>query len=78
MAEIHLFTPVVDGSADGMIDAAERLMAKIKAGEVIGMALVEVRRGGDVATFYSQSTACYHALNSGCARLADRIARDYD
>lgn len=59
-------------------DAAELLrglLARIESGETVAIAFVEVQRAGMVSTAYSNSrTGCYHALNSGAARLAHRLA----
>lgn len=54
-------------------DVAERL----RSGESIAVALVEVRKGRTVATAWSQPPdGAYHLLNSGAARLASRLALD--
>jgi len=54
-------------------DVAERL----RSGESIAVALIEVRKGRTVATAWSQPPdGAYHLLNSGAARLAARLALD--
>lgn len=47
------------------------------AGDVIGVAIIEVRRARTVATAVSKS-ATYHELNSGAARLAAMLATSPD
>jgi len=62
----------VNGDAAEMLRA---LLGRIESGEAIAVAFVEVKRAGVVATGYSNSrNGCYHALNSGAARLAHRLA----
>lgn len=57
------------------VDLIERMLERVRSGEVVAVALVEVKRGGVVATAYSNSrTGHYHGLNSGAARLAHRLA----
>lgn len=56
---------------------AEGTLARIKAGECIGVAIVEVLTQGVVASAWSAGDH-YHQLNSGCARLASRVAMDTD
>lgn len=46
---------------------------RAEKGEVIAVAIVEVRKARTVATAVSKSE-CYHALNSGAARLAAHLA----
>lgn len=61
------------------IEAVELLLARLRSGESSAMAYVEISRGGIVSTVYSNSEeGCYHHLNSGCARLAQRIASEGD
>jgi hypothetical protein len=59
-------------------DAAEllrSLLARVESGEAVAVGIIEVQRGGVVATAYSNSrSGHYHALNSGAARLANRLA----
>lgn len=52
---------------------AEETVERLKRGEVIAVAIIEVRKAGTVATAVSKSS-CYHALNSGAARLASHLA----
>lgn len=57
------------------IEAVKGLLARLEAGESIAMAFVEVGRRGEVATACVNSDeGCYHALNSGAARLAHSLA----
>jgi hypothetical protein len=56
-------------------DMLRQLLARVESGEALAIAVVEVMRGGGVATGYSNSrSGNYHALNSGAARLANRLA----
>lgn len=57
------------------LELAEQTVERIKAGEVIAVAIIEVRKARTVATAISASSA-YHELNSGAARLAARLAND--
>lgn len=57
------------------LQLAEATVERIKSGEVIAVAIVEVRRERTVAIAYSRSDQ-YHLLNSGAARLANRIASE--
>lgn len=73
MAEvISLNRPNLDALA-----LAEETVERIKNGQTIAVALAEVRKGGVVATAWSKSDS-YHHLNSGCARLAQRICWQED
>jgi hypothetical protein len=58
---------------DDALRLVEETLARVKAGEVVAVAIVEVRLAGSVATAFSRSE-CYHKLNSGCARLAVAMA----
>lgn len=56
------------------IDMVEGLLSRLKAGDSVAVAFVDVKPGGYVATAW----ACgghYHALNSGAAILAARLSR---
>ena len=57
------------------IEIVEGLLDRLKSGQSVSAALVEVYADGSVATFYSSGDT-YHRLNSGCATLAARIALD--
>ena len=61
------------GVNDDAVRLLEESLARAKSGDVIGVAIVEVRRARTVATAFSQSTS-YHELNSGAARLAASLA----
>lgn len=64
---------------DEAITAVEVLLEKLRSGDVRAVALVSVNRAGSVSTCYINSKeGCYHHLNSGCARLASRIAGELD
>lgn len=59
------------------IKMCEGVLQRLKAGDSVAFAYVEVMRGHNVATGYSGGTT-YHLLNSGAARLAHRIAASED
>lgn len=58
---------------DDAVRLLEESLARAKSGDVIGVAVVEVRRARTVATAFSKSET-YHELNSGAARLAQSLA----
>ncbi|MCV9940924.1 hypothetical protein OIU35_31625 [Boseaceae bacterium BT-24-1] len=60
---------------ESALELVEETMARVKTGEVIAVAIIEVRKARTVATSISTSSA-YHELNSGAARLAARLATD--
>ena len=57
------------------IEIVEDVLARLKSGESLAVAVVEIRQGRTVGTAYSASDY-YHELNSGAARLAARIAME--
>lgn len=57
------------------IEMVEGLLERLRSGEAVAVALVEVKADGFVATGYSKSRH-YHHLNSGAATLAHRLAGD--
>lgn len=59
------------------IDLAEEVLGRLRSGETIAFAVVEVRKARTVATGYVAADQ-YHLLNSGAARLAVRIASEVD
>lgn len=60
---------------DDAIELVEGLLERLRSGDALAVAIVEVRRDREVATAYSASDQ-YHYLNSGAARLAARLALD--
>lgn len=56
-----------------LLERAEELLARVKSGETLALATVEVQRGRIVQTGWSDN-GYYHELNSGAARLANRLA----
>jgi hypothetical protein len=62
---------------DDAIKLAEGLLERLRSGEAIACAFVEVKRAGWVATAYSKSNS-YHHLLSGACRLQNRIASEPD
>ena len=57
------------------IDIVERLLARLKSGAVVDVAIVEVASDGTVSDEWSGKRS-YHLLNSGAARLAHRLAAE--
>ena len=55
----------------------EELLERLRAGQSVAVAFVEVKRGGIVATAFSKSDV-FHFLNSGAATLANRLAASTD
>ena len=69
---LHLADEPVNEDAVQMI---EGLLERLRSGEAVAVAVVEVMKAGTVATAYSTSFS-YHQLNSGAARLASRLASE--
>jgi hypothetical protein len=63
--------PLVNADA---IELVEGMLERLKAGEVVAVAVVEVLQDRAVANHYSKSADCYHHLMSGVARLHARMA----
>lgn len=62
---------------DDAIALVEGLLERLKAGEAISVAIVEVLKGRTVTTAWADSPdGNYHLLNSGAARLAHRLAAE--
>lgn len=59
------------------IELCEQLLERLKSGAAVAAAFVEVGANRGVATAWSQSMH-YHSLNSGAARLANRLASVVD
>jgi hypothetical protein len=55
------------------VELVEQVLARLRSGHAVAVAFVEVGRGGVVATGWCESNE-YHRLNSGAARLANRLA----
>jgi len=66
---------VADPVNESALNLVEETLARIKSGEVISVAIVEVRKSRMVATCVSKGAA-YHEMNSGAARLAAQLAND--
>lgn len=60
---------------DDAIELVSGVLERLRKGETIAVAVVEVLSAGGVGTHYSKSDK-YHQLNSGVARLAARLALD--
>lgn len=75
MSTIVEFKRVAKGANGDAIELAEGLLERLRSGEAIAVAFVEVGADGSVGTAYSKSSS-YHLLNSGAARLASRLAID--
>ena len=61
--------------SEDALELAEQILARVRNGETVGLAVVEVRRDRSVACAWSQGDS-YHRLNSGAARLANRLASE--
>lgn len=72
--ELHIAKRSVNEDA---LEVIKGTLARVEAGEVIGVGIVEVRIAGDIATFTSKNN-CYHALLSGACRLMTRLASQND
>jgi len=59
------------------IELAEEVLERLRSGETIAFAVIEVRKARTVGTAYVAADQ-YHLLNSGAARLAVRIASEVD
>lgn len=59
------------------VELVEQLLERLWSGEVVDVALVQVTRDGSVSTVWSKGES-YHRLNSGAARLANRLASEED
>lgn len=57
------------------LELAQGLIDRIKSGEAVDIAIVEVGSNKRVATAWSAGNS-YHLLNSGAARLAARLASE--
>lgn len=68
--------PVEDEVNADAIDLIEGLLARLKTGEAIAAAFVEVKKGNTIATAWSKTTGGYHLMNSGAARLSTRLSSD--
>jgi hypothetical protein len=55
-----------------VVEFLERALERARAGETIGVAIVEVSKGREVAIDHVGES--YHLINSGAARLAARLA----
>lgn len=62
---------------DDAVHLIEDVLERLRRGESIAVAVVEVMKAGNVATAYCKSQS-YHHLNSGAARLAARLASAED
>lgn len=69
---LHLAAEAVN--EDG-VKLIEGLLERLRSGEAVAVAVVEVMKAGTVATAYSASSS-YHQLNSGAARLSSRLASE--
>lgn len=73
----NIVTEISRKPVDDIIDLLEEALERAKAGESVGIGIIEVRVGRTVATALSY-TDCYHLLMSGAARLAHRLAAQED
>lgn len=73
MADVTRLRAVGPTASAGVIELLEGALARARCGAVLAVAVVEVRVGG-VVEFEAVDCDQYHALNSGCARLASFMA----
>ena len=74
MGELRTLATTKNGDA---IELCEGLLERLRSGESVSIAFVEVKRSRVVATAWSKSDT-FHFLNSGAAILATRIASETD
>lgn len=74
MAKLHTLETQNNGDA---IELCEGLLERLRNGDSVAVAFVEVKRSRVVATAWSKSDT-FHFLNSGAAILAARIASETD
>jgi hypothetical protein len=61
------------------ITMIENLLERLKSGDTIAVAFVEVAKRRTVSIWAPAAPdGCYHCLNSGAARLAMRITQAWD
>ena len=58
-----------------VLTLAEEVLARVKSGQTVALAVVEVLPAGDVA-IQTAHEGRYHYLNSGAARLAAHLATE--
>ena len=75
MAGVTNLQPVPDLVSEDALELAEQILARVRNGETVSLAVVEVRRDRSVACAWSSGDS-YHRLNSGAARLANRLASE--
>ena len=68
-ATVHEIAAAPDGD---LVAFVEDLLARVKSGETIGLAIVEADRARNVSCGWSGGS--YHLINSGAARLAHKMA----
>lgn len=74
-AEVKTLRPVETVINTECLELLEESISRVRAGETTSLAIVEVQKGGNVATCFHCSGQ-YHQLNSGAARLAARLASE--
>ena len=77
VAEVVSLSKVKDEVNDDVVALLRESLDRAEKGEVIAVALVEVRKAGTVATAHCKNN-CYHALNSGASRLAFQLNSQND
>ena len=77
MGEVVAIESVKFDECAEVVNFLRESLERAENGEVLAVALVEVRRGGAVATAWTCGNS-HHFLNSGAARLASRLARTDD
>lgn len=73
-AEIKQIRALLDETSHEAVEIIEELLGRLKSGQSIAVAFIEVKKGGIVATCFSTDNDCFHQLNSGAASLANRLA----
>lgn len=75
--KLVVLKPESKASTKHVIEVLEDCLARAREGEILAVAVVEVRRGRAVASHWTQGDH-YHLLHSGAQRLAHRLAADED
>lgn len=73
MADVLSFAKVENDINEDAIRLLEETLERAKSGDVIAVAIIEIRKARTVATSICKSLS-YHELNSGAARLAAHLA----
>lgn len=77
MSDVARFRIAERSVDEDVLALAEEVVERVKAGETVSLAVVEVHPAGNVS-WRRVTERNYHALNSGCARLAAAMASEQD